>query len=326
MRTLLPLVVFVVVKEAACRPSFCKSSHLNCSAIDELSQRPQFPRLFPLSNEGGDDDDDVLATNERALASCKVAVIDAGLPRTGSTLLSLLVEDAMEQLTDVFGSGNYARRVVDLGYWRYDRHREGSYSWSISDIPEGTDIVTVKSHEYDSELARLCERSLVLLTSREPMAMAVSMRHAGWVNPNCDKIFSQILASEGRHRCWYRAANVPLVFEYEDVSRSKKAVVAAIASELAVALGIEDEAKNIKFSFGQNYRQKEANPGISGLRSSESEREASPSNLDRGENDKLQHDASEFLPEGCRNRTVWRKCFPVAWNRRLPHLPDPRRR
>ena len=35
-------------------------------------------------------------------------------------------------------------------------------------IPDGTDIVTIKSHEVDSELLTLCKKKLIILTRREP--------------------------------------------------------------------------------------------------------------------------------------------------------------
>ena len=77
---------------------------------------------------------------------CDLAVIDAGMPRTGSTLLYELAADACTYVK----KGAKHLRCVNAGYWRLDRHlNQAPGAWTLQRIPNGTNVVPVKSHEWE---------------------------------------------------------------------------------------------------------------------------------------------------------------------------------
>lgn len=266
----------------ACEPEL---EEPDCAALDALTVKPDWPPLF---GQGRKD------------KPCKVALIDAGMERTGSTLLASLAASAIVQtgLTHV---------SLTEAFWRLDRHvNNRNLNWTLPDIPTETDVVLFKTHEYDSELANeVCEQSIVLLTNREPLETAMSLVHMfnreGKLS--CDDIYGMLSQGEREHRCWLRKANFPIILG--DVTRRKRKTVATIARILQQVVGSEDDdmSRYIHdyYKFDINHLKQDANPRIPGLHQSKKLED-------------LQMLAGTILPEGCRDYHRYRYCFPNHYN------------
>mmetsp|Transcript_7655 Transcript_7655/g.10651 ORF Transcript_7655/g.10651 Transcript_7655/m.10651 type:complete len:201 (+) Transcript_7655:101-703(+) len=110
---------------------------------------------------------------------CKLLIVNAGLPRTGSTLLGSLALHAIRRTLPA--TFTIRPKVIATRYWREDRHSHKAKASQTKQIfPDNIDIFMTKSHEFDSELASMCDRTLVLLTSRDPAAQAVSAANGFW--------------------------------------------------------------------------------------------------------------------------------------------------
>ena len=255
------------------------------------------------------------ATGERfeRPPNCKLVVIVAGMPRTGSTLLIELVHDAVRQALSQSGL-----KVVNISYWRLDRHlgtKGGqAVNWRPTELPDDTDVIVTKTHEYDSEVLGLCERNLVILSSREPAAQVTSVANAFLKTEDgrtCENFEWHLKKFEAQARCWQEAAHFPLKFAYEDFSVSKVTTTISIATVIETILGIDrvdpDKETVLEFRFPKGFAEAEANPGIPGLRKVQQTEEEKQL--------QLQTNLADFLPEECRDIDFWRRCFPYIWNR-----------
>ena len=248
--------------------------------------------------------------------NCELAVIDAGMPRTGSTLLSLLIDDAVKKVQEAFG---WRLKIQKGGYWRLNRHMQDPKKKYHLNIPDGTDIVTIKSHEFDSELLTLCKQNLIILTRREPAAMlasgiiAFSEAFREGQASNCDFLAHSIFYSVRRHACWQAHAQFPLRVAYEDFRKNKAPATTAIATEIATILDLgdgitssssssssssEDGGTHISFRFPADYRADEAN-SIAHLKGSSSS----------SDDNALTNEIAHLFPSECNDRFKWDACF-----------------
>mmetsp|Transcript_25749 Transcript_25749/g.79216 ORF Transcript_25749/g.79216 Transcript_25749/m.79216 type:complete len:231 (-) Transcript_25749:10-702(-) len=230
------------------------------------------------------------------------------MPRTGSTLLQELVVDAVALVGKSFRPLSFSNGV----YWRVDRHvRDRAKSWEV-DVPANTDIVLFKSHSWDSELASICQRNLVLMTDRDPTAMIASKIKA-FIKDNefrsetaCDDTYALLLRSYRMNYCWKTHAQYPFRVSYEHMKHSKAAVTAALATIIASLfdLVVEDPSEEtvISYTFRRGFHEAEANPGIPGLVATVDYEAA------------LAQEIKDSLPPDCQDRHLWADCFADANN------------
>lgn len=167
----------------------------------------------------------------RYAPKCKLAIIAAGMPRTGSTLMFKVLKAVLSKLRIWKGHG------VQLKYWQWHLrdsavpHRgpledaaagtECNMRWQLYnstkvqlDALNGKHIVLIKSHEFDRELLNLCESSLVFTSVRDVADVAASKIHSGWVRKTpsmTNRDWMAVLAGGikgdlDEHQCWIRFA------------------------------------------------------------------------------------------------------------------------
>lgn len=101
------------------------------------------------------------------MPECDLAVVMAGSPRSGSTLLTKIIVDSVKRL-----SARFDVSYANLGYWRLDRHMLrpqqddlANMTKMLARIQAGTQVVILKTHEYDPEVLKLCRKVLVITNS-----------------------------------------------------------------------------------------------------------------------------------------------------------------
>jgi len=238
----------------------------NCSKVDLASSNEPlgwgsaFNETFPPNGPG----------------RCGLMVVWAGSPRAGSTLMWGIGQEAIKHL-DV--------SYEEHGYWRFERHKlsNGQYHLgpptnmdretmlaskfrkTLMGIPPGTQVVSVKSHEFDSEIMQVCSKTLVVTTTRHPLSMLHSAVEAGFV-PKPEKLIKEqgTVCSEylgyldivfDYARCWKEHSS--LHFTYEDFIVSKAATALVIMSTIAELLNLE--VASIDASF-MHINSEEADP------------------------------------------------------------------
>lgn len=221
---------------------------LDCGKVDALSSsEPLFSQTDPAP-------------------MCKLMVVAAGAPRTGSTLSELMALQALKDLNVSY---------VNLGYWRYDRHNRNKKDfhgvrWSAeyvrSRIPSPSSVVIVKSHEYDTELVGMCDEVLVIAQGRNAHDLAASAMGAGWLN-KCDAMYSFLRAMEAHHICWRRHSQ--LAFHYRELKGNKISSYTAILGKLAPMVAWNGTRQDwLMLANRAPLFNTEANPTIPGRKSS----------------------------------------------------------
>lgn len=121
---------------------------------------------------------------------CKLGIVNAGMPRSGSTLL-------YEMLTiftsHAFATAEHKHPDVRSTYWNYHLHRlhyaQGSieqarqelseHEQKFSSITKDT-VVIAKSHIFNGDLLHLCDATVVITVTRNFCDIALSVAHLGW--------------------------------------------------------------------------------------------------------------------------------------------------
>jgi len=200
--------------------------------------------------------------------TCALALIIAGTPRSGSTLIQAIAKTTLNLLA-VHSHITYA----DIGYWRFHRHIRKPPNSDLSTmrkvlgrVKNRTQVVLVKTHEYDPELLELCNQSLVVTSTREITDMMRSWVGAGWLRRNCTDLTVMLSKVTKNQRCWQRHAGVRFI--YSDIESDKRfaliIMMSAVMSKLSIrasqSLPFERLFKDEVFSSG--FMDDEANPGI----------------------------------------------------------------
>lgn len=229
-------------------------------------------------------DTSVPATSEGVRnVTCRLAVINAGSPRAGSTLLQQIIDDAVVRVRLRFKR----IEIINAAYWRFDRHLLSNpryyeligkwwgprnRSW-VPPRDEKVDVLVAKSHEFDSELAGLCEQSLVVASSREPDRMAESAAAAGFFGGGplaCATVGSYLAGWEHAMRCWLAHSTHSLRFAYRDLAAAPALAATQVFAELALILAprqagempLSELAKALMVK--KDYARHEANVRIPG--------------------------------------------------------------
>jgi hypothetical protein len=234
------------------------AEHLSCRFANWTSRREHTRRIWH----------QLLAQNCTELPvlvppptpKCKLALIAAGMPRTGSTMTFKLLRAALTKL------GLWQHNGTALKYWQWHFKTavaadhgplagtpggsECKRRWEIFHASEAqlnqltTDqIVIVKSHEFDESLLNLCKATIVFTSTRDVAEIASSKIRSGWL-PQTDGMSNSKLVSElaagikgdiEEHSCWRQSAprNVNVLFS--EVSNCGWYLV-RIASAVAQAL------------------------------------------------------------------------------------------
>ena len=192
-------------------------------------------------------------------------VVWAGVPRAGSTLTMKIGEEAVK------GLGLGAADNVHLGYWRFNRHVANSkmpaepfnLQTILSSIPKHVRVVQTKSHEFDSDILKVCTKTLVITTTRDPVQLLSSAVGASWVKQamgNCGSYLSYLDGVLAHGRCWQQYSG--LHFNYAQLIRNKAAVAMAIQGKIAELLDL-DVSLNLEARFSSfKHLTSDANPNI----------------------------------------------------------------
>jgi hypothetical protein len=194
--------------------------------------------------EGGCGDIGLVEPGRR---KCHLAIINAGMPRSGSTLVNALITEALEQL-------NVTSHLKGSIYWQQHIRRAFSRSGKnstdkcrmIRDRYEkdrallanltANDLILVKSHEFDATLLDLCHRVVVISSTRDLADIVFSKIRLGWfkideedtLDVAAEKMVYSVHGAVQEHNCWQRYAPRMLQLLYEDMSRHYGAAVMKI--------------------------------------------------------------------------------------------------
>lgn len=199
---------------------------------------------------------------------CELALVMAGSARTGSTLLTKIIHDSMDRLNRLNGV-----KYKSIGYWRLQRHlrqppeKDLETMTNILDgVPNDTQVLILKSHEYDPEVFKLCKKTFVITSTKDVKQTMESIVAAGWLPNNCTKLRNKFNDQLQHFRCWQRHSRLRLV--YEDFKTDKRITAMSILSKTAEMLKIPTETllgqQSILFNFSSEYMHEEANPRIPG--------------------------------------------------------------
>ena len=199
---------------------------------------------------------------------CELALVMAGSARSGSTLLTKIIHDSMDRLNRLNGV-----KYKSIGYWRMQRHlrqppeKDLETMTNILDgVPIDTQVLILKSHEYDPEVFKLCKKTFVITSTKDVKQTMESIVAAGWLPNNCTKLRNKFNDQLQHFRCWQRHSRLRLV--YEDFKTDKRITAMSILSKTAEMLKIPTETlmgqQSILFNFSSEYMHEEANPRIPG--------------------------------------------------------------
>ena len=187
----------------------------------------------------------VFAVQRAATApKCRLAMIAAGMPRTGSTLTFKVLKAVLSKLTIWKSHG------VQLKYWQWHlRNSAVPHRGPLGDAPPGSecetrwqlyneataklnslqedDVVLIKSHEFDAELLSLCTASIVFTSERDVADIAASKVKLGWVHRKGNmsnrawvaELAGGIKGDVSEHVCWRQHAPVNVNVLFSDASK-----------------------------------------------------------------------------------------------------------
>ena len=207
---------------------------------------------------------------ERRPARCRAVLVVAGLPRSGSTAQSRLLAHALHQLR---------QQPVDLGYWAWEQHArwnssrrqwllptraESSWTanWTASQWQrlQPSSLVTYKSHEFDGSLAHaMCDRSVVLLTSRCLEDMLGSWVRVGWAEPRLRSLRPLLLDAAAHYAMWKAVG--ALEIRHEEMRAHPEQAYTVILHYVALKLGLVQPAPR-DAELPRTLIAEEANPHI----------------------------------------------------------------
>ena len=250
----------------------CATLHVNQGERTEYASSPTWMCDQPQDDVYGT----LFASGSLKRPTCDLALIIAGTPRSGSTVIYNIVKNALN-LIAVHSNITYA----GIGYWRFHRHTRQSPALDLSTmrkvlgrVKNSTQVVFVKSHQYDPELLELCNQSLVVTSTREIPDMMRSWVGADWLRNNCTDLTRMLSRVIQDHRCWQRHAGIRFI--YSDIESEKRfaliilmsAVMNKLSMQASQSLPFERLFKDEVLSSG--FMDDEANLGIPSSRNGSS--------------------------------------------------------
>ena len=241
----------------------CLQTSLSFDECDALA-RETFPSYQPV---GGDS----MGHSEIKLPRCELAVVMAGSSRSGSTLLLKIITDCVKRLSEHLGV-----KWASIGYWRMHRHLRESPQKDLAEVTQAlsrihpdTQIVILKSHEYDPDLFKLCKETFVVTSTTDVGKAMKSYVAAGWSPNDCTYLRAMFHDQLRLHRCWQKHSR--LRFHYRDFESDKRLTAVSIMTRIVELLKIPTDTylRNIDmlFNFSSDYMREEANPNIPGQKS-----------------------------------------------------------
>lgn len=193
---------------------------------------------------GGCEDIGLLGPGPR---KCHLAIVNAGMPRSGSTLVNSLITEAIEQLnvTSHYKGSIYWQQHIRRAFSRPGRNATDKcrmirerYEADRAMLASLTknDIILVKSHEFDATLLDLCHRVVVISSTRDLADIVFSKIRLGWFKLDNEGSFEaaveqmvySVHGAVQEHNCWQRYAPRMLQLLYEDISHHYGAAVMKI--------------------------------------------------------------------------------------------------
>jgi hypothetical protein len=136
-----------------------------------------------------------------ASASCGLAIISAGAPRSGSTAQHSFIQRAVGELRPL--------RPEITGFWNW--HLKANWPQAKAEAhvantnrrlraTTGENVVIYKSHSFNRELAQLCGRQLVFTMRRDVFSLALSLGRTWGVRDQ--HVVSYISSAFSNYACW----------------------------------------------------------------------------------------------------------------------------
>eukprot|EP00002_Diphylleia_rotans_P019542 TRINITY_DN3777_c0_g1_i1.p1 TRINITY_DN3777_c0_g1~~TRINITY_DN3777_c0_g1_i1.p1 ORF type:complete len:316 (-),score=42.52 TRINITY_DN3777_c0_g1_i1:225-1172(-) len=243
--------VAVVCKTADNPQSGCRSSPIECKDLIQNSWNWENAYTVP--------------------KNCTLGIISAGIPRSGSTLTTNMLDYIVKQ---IFPPPKYQHYST---YWNYHFHMEHQMNASekqatlqVHEMAMGqvqeNHIIIAKSHEAQAPLLELCKNTILVTTTRSLCDTVPSAVQAKWFGYEGGWASDFMTQSIAQHECWICQAknrkNVQIMqTKYSEIVQKPAKMLAqflSAVSELDIPLQTLKE-----FSFPQILGQ-EANPWIPG--------------------------------------------------------------
>lgn len=218
-----------------------------------LSARFEFEDNLPVPSEG----------------MCKLAIINAGMPRTASTLIGKVFLDAVKNLT--------SEPTLNI-YWNWHHHVNldkeaqkefvSNSKYSLGKLG-ARGVLIAKSHEFYSPLLSACRKRVVVATHRHPVDLLNSEAQANWFQ-NASEGWGHFNEAAQRSFCWRSAAPkvsgtsfVDFPFERLLTLDTFRGVARDSLKLVAKALDVEPtDVEGFVQSIQERYWSHEANKGI----------------------------------------------------------------
>jgi len=266
----------------------------NCTAVDAAFHTEGYGPIYPNAHW------------HFPQGTCKLMVVFAGSVRSGSTVNQVLGWEAINQ--GLVGSTS----LVNFEYWRNSRHlgkkddtsikgilhqlkttaqtipkkdrKNSNHNNSSNNNNAMVDIVLAKTHQYDTELLRICDNNLIITLTRDPVKLLSSAVGARWISrkaTTCDKLVERLDGVLQNYLCYVHAAtnnnykdngtnsksrtnttnvlderNHHLHYQFNDMQgeKNQRQVSKAMALKIAKIIGTQ-----VKKSYLGSFMKKEAN-------------------------------------------------------------------
>jgi len=194
---------------------------------------------------------------------CRLAVIAAGAERTGSTLQTELARELLTArgITPTVFIWNFHLYELESGATVEHANETLQQLKNVTADIQMDDILIIKTHKFDSRLLQYCRNHIVLTTSRDPVAVARSVRHAGWANRPQD-ILPILLQALDSQRCWGPFSQYHQL--YEEINLRQYAQ--HLDDIFSPALGESNLPPHVVSEIAIKYKAQEANPNVPGLK------------------------------------------------------------
>jgi len=205
---------------------------------------------------------------------CRLGVVVAGLPRSGS---STQYNMTIEITRGLFSDEEHFHSL----YWDFHKHMRLKPKYVDQHLIRTQakllrmgedDVVVTKCHEYKPQLLRLCRKTVVLLSRRNLIESARSIIKANWLSGKRFEEFSSeeysarirgfLEASINRYECWKQHSDLAIEVEFENISRES----ASFLKDYVMRAGINASPEIISL-IAQYYGATEGNPSIPSTKS-----------------------------------------------------------
>jgi hypothetical protein len=194
---------------------------------------------------------------------CRLAVIAAGAERTGSTLQTELAREILSAhgIVPTIFIWNFHLYELESGATIEHANQTLQQIRNATVGINAEDVVIIKSHMFDSRLLHYCHRQIVLTTSRDPIAVARSVKHAGWATKPQD-ILPILLNALYAQRCWRPFSQYHQIYEeinLDQYTHDLDSIFSRVLRQTRLPPRIVSE-------IAMKYKAKEANPNVPGLK------------------------------------------------------------